>query len=431
MGYLTLRRAEGPSRRVVPSFSTPCYSATIGTTLQRISLMVPDRLPFPLAEYEGRIARTRKAMAERGLDVVITSDPSNMAWLTGYDGWSFYVHQAVLLGLEGEPVWWGRRMDGFGARRTAFMHQDNIAGYPDDYVQSTTRHPMQHLARLIAERGLDGARIGVEMDNYWFTAQAYEVLTAALPNARFVDATALVNWQRMVKSPREIAFMQRAGRIVERVYEAVFEMVEPGLPKNRLVAEIYRIAIEGADGHWGDYPAIVPMMGSGLDATAPHLTWDDQPFRAGEGTFFELCGCYRRYHCPLSRTVFLGAMPEKYRAAEHAVLAGTEAALDKARPGNTCEEVAIAFFDTLKKHGFEKDSRTGYSIGLSYPPDWGERTLSLRRGDLTVLEENMTIHFMPALWLDDGGIEISESILIGPQGPEMLAKVPRQVVVKG
>jgi ectoine hydrolase len=220
---------------------------------------------------------------------VITSDPSNMAWLTGYDGWSFYVHQGVLLGSEGEPIWWGRRMDGFGASRTAFMGEDNIAGYADDYVQSTVRHPMEHLARLIAERRLDRARIGVEMDNYWFTAKAFEVLKRELPNASFVDATGLVNWQRMVKSEHEIEFMRRAGRIVERMYEAVFDMIEPGLPKNRLVAEAYRIAIEGADGHWGDYPAIVPMMGSGLDATAPHLTWDDQPFRDNEITFFELC----------------------------------------------------------------------------------------------------------------------------------------------
>ncbi len=392
--------------------------------------MAPDRLPFPLAEYEARIARTRSAMAARGLDLVITSDPSNMAWLTGYDGWSFYVHQAVLLAMEGEPVWWGRRMDGFGARRTAFMDEANISGYPDDYVQSAVRHPMEHMARLIAERRLDGARIGVEMDNYWFTAAAFEVLKSELPNARFVDATALVNWQRAVKSDNEIEFMRRAGRMVERMYEAVFELIEPGLPKNRLVAEIYRIAIEGADGHWGDYPAIVPMMGSGLDATAPHLTWDDQPFRENEGTFFELAGCYRRYHCPLSRTVFLGTMPDKYRAAEQAVLAASEAALAKARPGNSCDDVAVAFFDTLKKHGFEKDSRTGYPIGLSYPPDWGERTFSLRRGDLTVLQENMTVHFMPALWLDDGGIELSESIVIGANGPEMLSKVPRKVVVK-
>jgi ectoine hydrolase len=392
--------------------------------------MPPDRLPFPLAEYEARIARTRKAMSERNLDLVITSDPSNMAWLTGYDGWSFYVHQAVLLGLVGEPVWWGRRMDGFGARRTAFMAEKNISGYPDDYVQSTTRHPMQHMARLIAERRLDGARIGVEMDNYWFTAKAFEVLGSELPNARFVDATGLVNWQRTVKSDNEIEFMRRAGGIVERMYEAVFALIEPGLPKNKLVAEITRLAIEGAEGHWGDYPAIVPMMGSGLDATAPHLTWDDRPFRADEITFFELAGCYRRYHCPLSRTVFLGTMPDKIHAAEQAVLAASERALEKARPGNTCHDVAAAFFDTLKKHGFEKDSRTGYPIGLSYPPDWGERTFSLRRGDTTVLEQNMTIHFMPALWLDDGGIELSESILIGAGGPEMLAKVPRKVVVK-
>jgi ectoine hydrolase len=353
-----------------------------------------------------------------------------MAWLTGYDGWSFYVHQAVLLGLDGEPVWWGRRMDSFGARRTVFMDEANIDGYPDEYVQSTERHPMEHLARLIEARGWSRAHIGVEMDNYWFTAAANQALNRHLPDARFSDATGLVNWQRIVKSKAEIAFMRRAARIVEHMYEAVFDMIEPGLPQNRLVAEIYRIAIEGSDGRWGDYPAIVPMMGSGMDATAPHLTWDDRPFKRDEITFFELTGCYRRYHCPLSRTVYLGAMPDKYRRAEEAVLAATEAAFVKARPGDTCDEVAAAFFGTLRTHGFEKDSRSGYSIGLSYPPDWGERTLSIRRGDPTVLKENMTIHFMPALWLDDGGLELSESILITGNGPEALAKVPRKVVVK-
>ncbi len=388
------------------------------------------RLHFPKSEYDRRIALARAEMARRGLDLVIVSDPSNMAWLTGYDGWSFYVHQAVLLPMAGEPVWWGRRMDANGALRTCFMAQDNISGYPDHFVQSTERHPMDHLCGLIAERGWAKGRIGVEMDNYWYTAAAHAALQSHLKAAALLAATGLVNWQRVVKSDLEIEFIRRAARIVERMHRAIFDMVEPGLPKNRLVAELYKVAIEGADGHWGDYPAFVPMLPSGLDATAPHLTWDDQPFRAGEGTFFEIGGCYRRYHCPLSRTVFLGAMPEKYVRAEAAVLAATDAGLAKARPGNTCEEVAIAFFDTLKMHGFEKDSRAGYSIGLSYPPDWGERTLSLRRGDKTVLQENMTIHFMPALWLDDGGLELSETILITPAGAECIANVPRKVVVK-
>ena len=83
--------------------------------------MTAATLHFPLAEYQRRIAKTRKAMLARNLDLIVVSDPSNMAWLTGYDGWSFYVHQAVLLGLDGEPVWWGRGMD---ARVTAVSRSD-------------------------------------------------------------------------------------------------------------------------------------------------------------------------------------------------------------------------------------------------------------------------------------------------------------------
>jgi ectoine hydrolase len=62
------------------------------------------RLPFSRAEYDARIAKTRRAMQAAHLDLLIVSDPTNMAWLTGYDGWSFYVHQCVLLAMDGEPV---------------------------------------------------------------------------------------------------------------------------------------------------------------------------------------------------------------------------------------------------------------------------------------------------------------------------------------
>jgi ectoine hydrolase len=392
---------------------------------------MPDvALPFPRAEYAERIARTRAAMERAGVDLILCSDPSNMAWLTGYDGWSFYVHQGVLLALDGEPVWWGRGMDARGAERTVFMDAANIVGYADHFVQSTERHPMQHLASEIARRGWAKKRLGVEMDNYWFSAAAYQTLVKELPNARILDTTGLVNWQRAVKSDKEIEFIRRAAKIVDAMHTRIVELVEPGLPKNVLVAEIQKAAMLGADGHWGDYAAFVPMLPSGRDASAPHLTWDNRPFKSGEGTFFEIGGCYRRYHCPLSRTVYLGKPPQKFLDAEKAVLEATEAGLAKAKPGNSCEDVAIAFFDTLKKFGFEKDSRTGYSIGLSYPPDWGERTMSLRRGDKTVLKPNMTLHFMPALWLDDGGLELSETIRITERGAECLCTTPRKLVIK-
>ncbi len=393
--------------------------------------MTEAKLDFSQEEYEGRIRKTRKAMAEADVDLLIVYDPANKSWLTGYDGWSFYVHECVLLAMEGEPVYVGRGMDAVGATRTTFMSRENIIGYPDHLVQNPPLHAMTWMAKeVIAARGWDNLRIGVEMDNYYFSARAYQCLTEALKKATFVDVTGLVNWQRSVKSDQEIVYMERAARIVEAMHARVLELFEPGVRKNEIVAEIYHTAIKGADGHGGDYPSIVPLLPSGADASAAHLTWDDQPIRPNEGTFFELAGVHKHYHCPLSRTIFLGQPPKKMLEAEKAVLEAVDAGLDAAKPGNQCEDVANAFNNTLAKHGFVKDSRTGYSIGISYPPDWGERTMSFREGDKTVMQPNMCFHFMPGLWVDDWGLEITESIRITETGVICLSNVPRMLQVK-
>ena len=384
---------------------------------------------FTNSEYQRRVDRTRKVMAARNMDAIVVSDPSNMSWLSGYDGWSFYVYQAVIVTHEGEPVWWGRGMDALGARRTVFMEDDCIRGYDDSYVQNPEKHPMEDLSALLSEMGLENARIGVEMDNYYYSARAHDTLKTKLPKATFMDATALVNWERAVKSEREIEYMERAARIVEEMHVRILEVAVPGMRKNDLVAEIYATGIRGAQGFWGDYPAIVPMAPSGMDATAPHLTWDDRPMQPNEATFFEIAGAHRRYQCPQSRTLFFGDVPQKYRDAEQAVLEAIDAGLEQAKPGNKAEDIANAFNKTLNKAGFEKDSRCGYAIGISYPPDWGERTISFRRGDTTILEPNMTFHFMPALWLDDGGLEITEPIRITETGHECFCTTPRKLFV--
>lgn len=388
------------------------------------------KLPFEISEYEMRLSKVRVAMEAAELDVLIVTDPSNMAWLTGYDGWSFYVHQCVIVSLTEPPIWWGREMDANGARRTVYMDSKYIIGYDDTFVQNPLKHPMSELAQVISDRFPDTRKFGVELDNYYFTAAAYLALTAGLKSVDFKDANGLVNWQRAIKSETEITYMRRAAGIVERMHNRISEIAEPGMRKNDLVAEIYKTGIEGANGHWGDYPAIVPMAPSGADATAPHLTWDDAPLKEGESTFFEIAGAYRRYQCPQSRTLFFGKPSQKFLDAEKAVLEAVEVGLEQAKPGNLCEDIALAFNATLNRLGFEKDSRCGYAIGISYPPDWGERTMSFRRDDKTVLKPGMTFHFMPALWLDDGGLEITEPILITETGVECLCQTPRELFVK-
>lgn len=393
--------------------------------------MPEGNAPFSQTEYDRRIALTRTAMSEAGLDALFVTDPSNQAWLTGYDGWSFYVHQGVLLRMEGEPMWWGRFMDSMGALRTCWMSEANIFGYADSYVQSTVRHPMQELAARLKDMGLESAKIGVEMENYYYSAKAHQVFVTEMPNATFADATALVNWQRLIKSHEEIAFIRKAARISERVIETAIDRAAPGVRKNDVVADIMHAGITGVDDIWGDYPSIVPLTPSGLDATAAHLTWNGDPMREGEATFFELSGCYRRYHAPLCRTVFLGTPPKEMLDAEAAQIEGIVAALNAARAGNRTRDIAQALVDVLQKHGIYREGRCGYPIGLSYPPDWGERTASLRVEDETILQPGMTFHFMPALWMDTWGLETTETILITDSGPaEALCNVERKLFVK-
>lgn len=124
------------------------------------------------------------------------------------------------------------------------------------------------------------------MDNCYFSAAAFASLQKHLPNAQFKDATALVNWRRAVKSPAELDYMRKAGKIVAAMHARIVETIEPGMRKTDLAAEIYGASLRGVEKIGGDYPAIVPLLPSGPDAAAAHLTWDDKPLNQGEGTFF-------------------------------------------------------------------------------------------------------------------------------------------------
>ena len=91
-----------------------------------------------------------------------------------------------------------------------------------------------------------------------------------------------------------------------------------------------------------------------------------------------------------------------------------------------------AFYAVLARRGVHREGRCGYPIGLSYPPDWGERTYSIRDTDDTVLRPNMTFHFMPGLWMEDWGLEITETLLVREANPaECLAGLSARTLREG
>ncbi len=389
-------------------------------------------MDFTREEYVSRMKKTQKVMAEKGIDMLLVTDPANMCYLSGHNAWSFYVHQGVLVTLDDEmPYFIGRYMDAFsGVVKTTWLDEAHVRAYSDTYVQNPLNHPMERFAEIIKELGGEDKTIGVEMDNYWFTAAAYQSLVANLPKAKFADANVLVNWVRIIKSEQEIEYQRRAGKLAELAIQAAADVIEPGVRQCDVVAEIYRAQIRGTEEFGGDYASIVPMLPAGENAGAPHLTWSDDKYPENIVIAIEIAGCHRRYHSPLARTVCVGKPDPKVTDVANIAVEGLEAALATVKPGIYLEEVEMAFRKVLAKHGMEKEARIGYSMGLNYPPDWGEHTASIRGGDKTVLQPNMTFHCIPGMYFGDFGVSISESFRVTETGHETFANYPRKLILK-
>src|SRR6056297_1962335 len=144
---------------------------------------------FEKKEYKKRLKKVKEKMDRDGIEVLLASHPANLNYLTGYDGWSFYVHQGVLVFLDREePIWFGREQDSNGARLTTWLKEENIRGYQDDYVQSLIKHPMDYMSGILKELGYEDCHLGVEMDNYYFTPRCLNSIKNNINQVKIKDA---------------------------------------------------------------------------------------------------------------------------------------------------------------------------------------------------------------------------------------------------
>lgn len=382
------------------------------------------------AEYADRLRRVRDKMRERSLAALVVSDPANLFYLTGYDAWSFYTPQCLVIPAETEPHLFARAQDAAGATFTCNLPAEQIHGYPEELVHRPDVHPFDWIAGAARDLVPAGELVGVEGDAHFFSPRGYFALANGLPGNRLADSAELVNWVRLVKSPSEVGRLRIAGAIAERAMRIACEQLRPGRRQCDLVAEILAAQAIGVPGHGGEYPALVPLLPTGDASGTPHLTWSDRPFRIGEATTIELAGVFGRYHAPLARTVMLGDPPQRLIDTAHVVAEAMESTLDAIRPGVTGGVVHEAFDRVIRSHGLRKDSRIGYSIGIGYPPDWGERTVSLRREETTELAAGMAFHIILGMWMDGWGYELSEPIVVTATGVERLTDLPHELTIR-
>ena len=386
---------------------------------------------FTVKEYKNRLKKVQSEMQKKGIELLISQDTANINYLTGYDAWSFYYSQCVIVHVNSdEPLCFVRAQDAGGAFITTYLKKENIIIYDEKYIHTWPTHPYDALVDLIKKKKWDKINIGVEMDAHYFTAYCYEKLKKGLPNAKILDSERLVNWVRVEKSIAEIEYMKKAATISEMAMKTAMETISPDVRQCDAVAEIQRTLFRGTPEYGGEYASIATLLPTGKGTSASHLTASDKKFVRGEATIIELSGTYKRYHAPMARTINLGKPDQKKLDAMKATNEALEEGINASKPGNTANDVAEKFWGVLDKYGIKKESRTGYSIGIGYPPDWGEHTLNIYKGDMTELKPNICYHMIAVMQFGDWGVESSESIRITESGNELLCNFSRDLHVK-
>ena len=388
-------------------------------------------MSFTKDEYKERLKKTKQSMQQKGIELLISQDTNNMNYLTGYDAWSFYYSQCVLVHVDlEEPICFVRAQDAGGAYIKTYLKKENIIVYKEKYIHTWPTHPYDALIDFIKQRKWEKSNIGVEMDSHYFTAFCYEKLKQGLPNANIKDSKRLVNWVRLIKSDAEINLMKGAAKISENAMKVAMDSINPGVRQCDAVAEIQRALFRGTPEIGGEYASIAVLLPTGKGTSASHLTATDEKFVKGEATVVELSGVTKRYHCPMARTVHLGKPEQKKIDAMKATNEALDEGIAATKPGNTANDVAQKFWSVLDKYNIKKESRTGYSIGIGYPPDWGEHTLNIYKGDMTVLQPNVCFHMIAVMQFGDWGVEASESVRVTERGSELFCNFSRDLYIK-
>lgn len=373
---------------------------------------------FPKAEYDGRIVRTRALLAKAGIDAMVVTGPENIFYLTGQQTPGYYAFQALVLPAEGDPVFIVRQLEYFNFIANTFIS--------DAVVYQDGERPVDCLVRVVRQRGLAGKRIAIDKRGWFLPIATYEALLEQLGAIR--DGAGLIEQLRAVKSPAEVEKIAAAATYVDAGMRAGLAGVKAGASENDLAATMIGAAIAAGS----EYVGMEPLVSAGPRTGVPHATWRRRRLAANDPVMLAMAACRDRYHAALMRSAWIGEPPAEAADMESVCQEALQAALGAIRPGATCEAPHLACQRVIDRAGYTENfkKRTGYSIGISFAPDWGEGgILSLYTGVTMELQPGMTFHIPPALRAYGRfAVGVSETIVVTETGYRVLGTIARPLL---
>ncbi|MQA10493.1 MAG: M24 family metallopeptidase [Pseudonocardiaceae bacterium] len=372
-------------------------------------------------EHDARIAALRARMAEHGLAAIAVASPENIYYLTGLDHLGYFAFSLLLVPAHGELAVVTREMERPTIRAQLPGCRHLTFGDGEDPGEVTA----DALERLVEP----GATVAVEESTMFFPPAIHALLRGRLPGVRWTDGTGLLVDARAIKSPGELEHIRRAAGVSDAAMRAGIGAAGVGVPEREIAASVYHAMFSAG----GQQPGFVPLIRPLWILDQEHVSWGERVLDEGTGLFMELSGCVRRYHAPMSRTIYIGRAAPDAEEAHAAGMAGLEAARSALHPGALTGDVYSAWQRAVagsEANSWPQRHHCGYLVGIGFPPSWvgGGEVLGIRPGGEVEIAAGMTFHLMSWVTQPVGHV-ISDTALVTETGAELLTSVPRELTV--
>jgi len=355
--------------------------------------MCPQQSSSP---FRARQERLRALMETRRVPLILVTHLVNVRYLTGFTGSA----GMVLLGPRQGILWIDPRY--------TLQAQEQADGVE---VIEEKKGILKGAASWLRKNGVRDATF--EASNLT-CAQFEQIRKEAGHGLELKAAGNLIEELRIVKDRGEIEAIRGAGRVTAEVFAEVLPLIRPGVIERDLAAEIeYRMRKKGAEG-----AAFETIVASGLRSAYPHARPSSKALRESELVIFDLGAILGGYAADMTRTVFLGEPNRRVRNLYSAVLKAQAGALRAVQDPTPAGEIDSTARRILAKHRLARyfTHSTGHGVGLEIherPRLAKKETTRLRCGSVVTVE--------PGVYLEGlGGIRIEDTVLVGPQGPEVL-----------
>ncbi|HTU56123.1 MAG TPA: Xaa-Pro peptidase family protein [Acetobacteraceae bacterium] len=377
---------------------------------------------FPESEFRARRERLRRAMEAAALDWLVVIHPASLHWLTGSETKGYTSFQCLLFPQRPAPLtMFARELDRSELEEDSWV--DEVRGWngrePED--------PMEAFAKLALDLKLTGSRVGMEVPAWYLHPNHHRSIKAMLGPSLAAEGTSLVQDLKLVKSPREIAYIRASARIADDALAALLARVAEGRSELELAAAAYGTLLAAGSSQ----PASTMNLVTGERCHFVLAAPTPRQIRRGDPGHVEIGAAYHRYTATLGRVWNLGEPTARLRELHAVIRAASDACIGAIRagvPATVPHEAAKrmtteAGLDQFRQH------TSGYGIGPGFPPSWGE-PVNLFGGNRYVLEAGMVVSVEPHLFIREErlGVRLIDNVLVTETGAELLSRHPRELV---